>query len=172
MVWARTASVGMLAIALMGCVDDGPRLAGPPSVATTAATTAATPAGTNPTATALAPSQVSASTVAPPSGVPACDVEELRFAAGDAVVLIRNAGAIRCEVDVSQSPNRDPLMEPSIWIDGGDEGELAVEPTDEGCAQPANLTSVDLVVNGQPVTAPVSLPATCSATLIAIYTAD
>jgi len=34
------------------------------------------------------------------------------------------------------------------------------------------VTSVDLVVNGEPVEAPVVLPPTCGATLTAIYTAD
>ena len=90
----------------------------------------------------------------------------------EGIVVIRNTGPIECEVDVSDSPNRDPLMEPSIWLHPGSEGELAVEPNDGECGQQAGLTSVDLVVNGRAVAAPVGLPEACSATLVAIYTAD
>jgi hypothetical protein len=115
---------------------------------------------------------MTASTVAGPAGAPPCNVDELEFTAGDSVVLIRNVGAVECEVDVSQSPNRDPLMEPSVWLHPGGEGELAVEANDRGCAQPASNDDVGLVVNGQPVRAPVTLAPACSVTLAAIYTAD
>ena len=148
-----------LVIGVVACGDDGPQRAGPP-------------ASTTPTATGLAPSQVTASTVAAPAGAPPCAVDELEFTAGDWVVLIRNAGAVECEVDVSQSPNRDPLMEPSVWLHPGGEGELAVEADDQGCAQPASIDNVELVVNGQPVSAPVTLAPACSVTLTAIYTDD
>jgi len=115
---------------------------------------------------------VTASTVAAPAGAPPCKVDELQFTAGDAVVVIRNAGSVECEVDVSASPNRDPLMEPSIWLHPGGEGELAVEADDQGCEQPASIGDVELVVNGQSVRAPVTLAPACSVTLTAIYTAD
>jgi len=156
---ARAVVVVALLIGVVGCGDDGPQRADPP-------------ASTAPTATGLSPSQVTASTVAAPAGAPPCAVDELEFAAGDSVVLIRNAGAVECEVDVSQSPNRDPLMEPSIWLHPGGEGELAVEADDQGCAQPASIGDVELVVNGQSVRAPVTLAPACSVTLTAIYTAD
>ena len=73
---------------------------------------------------------------------------------------------------MSQSPNRDPLMEPSVWLHPGGEGELAVEADDQGCAQPASIDKVELVVNGRPVSAPVTLAPACKVTLTAIYTAD
>ena len=162
----------MLAFAagLVACGDDGPRRADPPSTTSPATTS---PATTGPVATDLAPSQITASTVAAPVAPPPCDVDVLEFAAGsEGIVAIRNTGPVECEVDVSKSPNRDPLMEPGVWLHSGGEGELAVEPTDEGCTQPAAVTSIDLVVNGASVTAPVDLTAACGATLIAIYTAD
>ena len=164
MVLVRAAAAGALAITLaitvVACSDDGPLRTDPL-------------ASTSPVASELAPSQVTASTVAPPEGPPPCDVDDLAFVAGDeAIVVIRNTGPIECEVDVSDSPNRDPLMEPSIWLHPGSEGELAVEPNDGECAQQAGVTSVDLVVNGRAVAAPVGLPEACSATLVAIYTAD
>lgn len=157
MVLSRAAVVGLVAIALVACGDDGPQRADPPVT-------------TTPAATALAPSQVTASTVAAPAGVPLCKLAELEFSAGDGIVLIHNAGPVECEVDVSQSPNRDPLMEPGIWLHAGGQGELAVEAGGDGCAQPRVVTSVDVVVNGQAVNAPVSLPAACDVTLTAIYT--
>ena len=163
--FTRTALVGLLGIGLAACGDDGPPRADPPE------TTA--PAATSPAATELAFSQVTASTVVAPAGAPPCDVDELEFVAAHiGIVAIRNMGPIECEVDVSQSPNRDPLMEPGVWLHPGDEGELAVEASDVGCAQPSPIDGVALVVNGQPVTAPVTLPDACGATLVAIYTAD
>jgi hypothetical protein len=124
-------------------------------------------------ATDLAPSQVAASTVAPPSSVPPCDVRELEFtASAEMTIVIHNAGPAECEVDVSESPNRDPLMEPSVWLHPDADAELTVATDDSSCKHPATVTRVDLVVNGEPVEAPVRLPATCGATLTAIYPAD
>jgi hypothetical protein len=148
------------AVVLAGCADDGPRRADPP------ATTA-------PAATDLAPSQVAASTVAPPAAVPLCDVADLEFRSADGtVILIHNVGSVECEVDVSDSPNRDPLMEPGVWLRPDGNAELAITTDDSQCEQPATVPTVDLVVNGQAVEVPVSLPASCDVTLTAIYTAD
>ena len=156
--FTRTA-VAVCALGLVGCADDGPPVAAP--------------ASTLPVATELAPSQVTASTVAPPGGVPPCDVDELEFvASAEMIIGIRNAGPVECEVDVSESPNRDPLMEPGVWLRPGGDAELTVATDDTQCEQPATVTSVDLVVNGEPVEAPVMLPPTCGTTLTAIYTAD
>ena len=88
------------------------------------------------------------------------------------IIGIRNAGSVECEVDVSKSPNRDPLMEPGVWLRPGGDAELTVATDDTQCEHPATLTSIDLVVNGEPVEAPVMLPPTCGTTLTAIYTAD
>ena len=158
--FTRAAVVVVLAVVVVACADDGPRSVGPPPT-------------TTPVAIELAPSQVTASTVAPPAGVPPCDIAELEFSVGaEDAVVIRNAGTVECEVDVSQSPNRDPLMEPSVWLQPGGEGELAIETDDSQCEQPAAVASVDLVVNGEHVEAPVMPSTTCSVTLTAIYTAD
>ena len=158
--FTRTAVAGVLAVAAVACADDGPQRADPP------ATTA-------PVATDLAPSQVAASTVAPPAAVPLCDVADLDFTtAGETVILIHNVGSVECEVDVSDSPNRDPLMEPSVWLRPDGNAELAITTDESQCEQPATVPSVDLVVNGEAVGVPVSLPETCEVTLTAIYTAD
>jgi hypothetical protein len=158
--FTRTAVLSVLVVGLAGCADDGPR----GSAATATTLTAATD---------LAPSQIVASTVARPAAVPPCDLADLEFGSSDeTVILIRNIGPVECEVDVSQSPNRDPSMEPSVWIHPGGEAELAIEADDSRCERPEQLTRVELVVNGEPVAAPIVLPATCGATLIAIYTAE
>jgi len=105
--------------------------------------------------------------------MPSCDVDELEFvASAEMIIEIRNTGSVECEVDVSKSPSRDPLMEPGVWLRPGGNAELTVATDDTQCEQPATVTSVDLVVNGEPVEAPVMLPPTCRTTLTAIYTAD
>ena len=158
--FTRMAVAGVFAVTAVACADDGPQLADPPAT-------------TTPAATDLAPSQVAASTVAPPAAVPLCDVAALDFTpADDNVILIHNVGSVECEVDVSESPNRDPLMEPSVWLRPDGNAELAITTDDSQCEQPAAVPSVDLVVNGEAVEVPVSLPATCDVTLTAIYTAD
>ena len=158
--FTRTAVVGVVAVAAVACADDGPQRVDPPGT-------------TAPVATDLAPSQVAASTVAPPAAVPVCDVAELEFtSADDTVILIHNVGPVECEVDVSDSPNRDPLMEPGVWLRPDGNAELAITTDDSQCEQPAAVPSVGLVVNGEAVEVPVSLPATCEVTLTAIYTAD
>ena len=88
------------------------------------------------------------------------------------MILIHNVGQVECEVDMSDSPNRDPLMEPSVWLRPDGNGELAIATDDSQCEQPATVARVELVVNGEEVEVPVSLPATCEVTLTAIYTAD
>jgi hypothetical protein len=158
--FTHSAVLGVLVVGLVACGDDGP----PPR--------AAPPTTTAQVATKLAPSQTAASTVAPPAGVPPCDVADLEFAAGPDVILIRNVGSIECEVDVSDSPKRDPLMEPSVWLDPGGGAELAVASDEESCDVPATVMSVDLVVNGERVEAPLTLSNACGVTLTAIYTAD
>ena len=158
--FTQTAVAGVLAVGGVACADDGPWRADPPATAA-------------PVATELAPSQEAVSTVAPPAGVPPCDAHELEFLAFESnIILIRNTGSSECEVDVSQSPNRDPLMEPSVWLHPGGNAEVAVAGDESQCAQPAPVSSVDLVVNGEPVTAPLVSPATCGVTLTAIYTAE
>jgi hypothetical protein len=140
--FTRTAIVGMLLVGLGACADDGPR-------------------------------QATASTVATSAGVPRCDVGALAFStAADGSIQIRNAGTVQCEVDVSDSPNRDPSMEPSVWLASGDEAEVSVAADDTQCERPGTITAVDLVVNGEPVKAPVSVTNACGVTLTAIFTAD
>ena len=169
---ARSIALLLVATSLIACGDDGEQ----PAAHTGAAT-----ATTVSEASELAPSQVTASTVPEPELPPQCDVGDLRFStpadvttAGSvgAVIRILNAGDVRCEVDVIESPTADPLMEPDVWIDPGAEAELLVDQAASTCARPAPVTSVDLVVNGTPVTVPVALAETCGVMLTAIYAVE
>jgi hypothetical protein len=128
-------------------------------------TTVETVAGTE-----LAPSQVSASTVADPGAPPPCDVGVLAFSAPDAAAIrIRNDAAVQCEVDVFESELADPLMEPNVWLDPGAEAEVLVEETDATCDSPRAISSIRLVVNGSAVDVPIAIPPTCGMVLSAIY---
>jgi len=169
---ARSIALLFAATALIACGDGGER---------PAADTGPTAPTTVSEASELAPSQVTASTVPEPELPPPCDVGELRFSTPadvttegsvGAVIRIRNAGDARCEVDVIDSPAADPLMEPDVWIDPGAEAELLVDQSASTCAQPAPVTSVDLVVNGTPVTVPVAITEACGVMLTAIYAVE
>lgn len=124
----------------------------------------------------LAPSQVSASTVARPSTPPACDPAQLTMHAAEgadpatvAAITITNGGDVWCEVDVFESPSVDPLMEPDVWLEPGASAELVVAEVDPGCAQPVELATIELVVNGVDVGVPVPGASACTPQLIALY---
>ena len=119
------------------------------------------PAPTAPTAASLAPSQVTASTVARPATPPPCDPTVLDVAATAgadqgmlAVVSIVNSGEVWCEVDVFDSPSVDPLMEPDVWLEPGQRAELLVEAEAE-CAATTTYDSIALVMNGLAVDVPI-----------------
>lgn len=131
----------------------------------------------------LAPSQISAATVPEPTSVAACDVERLTFessaGAGGApegsvaaVVRITNDGPVRCEVDVSESPLADPLMEPDVWIEPGGQAELLVEHDGSTCAAPSPVTTVELRVNGSALDVPVVVESTCGLSLTAVFAVE
>jgi hypothetical protein len=170
---ARSIALLLAATALIACGGDDQQTA-----ATTVPLAVTT---TRPVASELAPSQVAASTVPEPELPPPCAVGDLRFSTPadattegsvGAVIRIRNAGDVRCEVDVIDSPAADPLMEPDVWIDPGAEAELLVDQATSACAQPAPVSSVDLVVNGTPVTVPVAIAEACGVMLTAIYAVE
>jgi hypothetical protein len=162
---------------LVSCADDGPRSAAP-ATSTTLMPPATVPAATAPAATALAPSQIAGSTVPAPASPPPCDVDQVELAAppgiagpspADTVIRIRNISAVQCEVDVSDSPNADPLMEPSVWLDPGAEAELLATDIGATCARPAPVAFVDVTVNGVATSVPVTIASTCGVRLTAIY---
>ena len=146
-------------------------------VASVTSVTTATPVTTVPAAD-LAPSQQTAETVAPPETPPPCDPSDLSVwtaqvqvhaGGADAVVRVRNDGAIWCEVDVSGSPTADPMMEPDVWLDPGAWADLIVGSAGDGCDEPVVLTQTELDLNGGVVLVPTALVAPCAAQLVAFY---
>jgi hypothetical protein len=126
----------------------------------------------------LAPSQLSSPTAPPPDTPPPCDPADLslwtarvevRDHEADAVVRVRNDGAVWCEVDVSASPSVDPLMEPDVWLEPGAWADLLVGPGRDPCADPAIVTAVDVDVNGTPVVVPTAAVVRCGWQLVAFY---
>jgi hypothetical protein len=135
-------------------------------------------------ATDLAPSQISAATVPEPTGVATCDVADLSFeslagvggVADDdvtaAVIRVRNAGPVRCEVNLAASPLADPLMEPDVWIEAGGQGELLVEHDGSACDAPSPVAALELRVNGSAVDVPITVASTCGLRLTAVYAVE
>jgi hypothetical protein len=163
----RWGSVGALVVvaasAIGACTSEGSSADGAPS----------TPA--------LAPSQISAETAPPPAAPPPCDAAELAFwtarvvvgsGAADAVIRVRNDGAIRCEADISRSPSIDPAIEPDVWLEPGGWADLVLGQTGEGCDDPEAVTSVEIDVGESLVTVPTAALATCGAWLTAFYPSD
>jgi hypothetical protein len=147
---------------LSACASDSPRRQPPPST----------------TAIELAPSQITAETVPAPELPPPCEIADLVLwtaqvivAAGsaDAVIRVRNDGDVWCEVNVSQSPNIDPLMEPDVWLDSGGLADLVVGQSGDECLSRAPVTLVELDINGVKVVVPTAMVATCGWQLIALY---
>jgi hypothetical protein len=128
-------------------------------------------------AESLAVSQVSATTVARPAAPPPCDPAVLSFAAAPisttealaTTIRVVNNGDAWCEVDVSDSPNVDPLMEPSVWLEPGAAAELLAESVAEGCSVSDSIRSIALVANGRSFIVPIEPVAACGVLLIAVY---
>lgn len=130
------------------------------------------------TAAELAPSQITAETMPTPELPPPCEIANLALwtaqvivgaDSADAVIRIRNDGDVWCEVNVSQSPNIDPLMEPDVWLDPGGWADLIVGQTGDECLSPAPVTLVEIDINGVKVVVSSAMIATCGWRLTAIY---
>ncbi len=93
----------------------------------------------------------------------------VRADSADALIRIRNDGDVRCEVNVSGSPNIDPLMEPDVWLDLGGWADLVVGQTGEECLTPAPVTLAEVDINGTNLVVPTSIVATCGWRLTALY---
>lgn len=156
---------------ITACTDDGPVGETQPVETTDLPVASAT-------AVELAPSQITAETMPAPELPPACENANLALwtaqvivgaDSADAVIRIRNDGGMWCEVNVSQSPNVDPLMEPDVWLDPGAWADLIVGQTGDECLSPAPVTLVELDINGVKVVVPTAMVATCGWRLTALY---
>jgi hypothetical protein len=93
----------------------------------------------------LAPSQITADTVAPPPVPDPCDPDELAWwtaavEADDAepqsltaVIRVENRGETWCEVDIAESPHFAPEVEPDVWLEPGGLASVAFGPDGTGC---------------------------------------
>jgi hypothetical protein len=129
----------------------------------------------------LAPSQLTASTVAAPTTPGLCSLADLELwtaqafvgdRSADAVIRIHNVGPAWCEVDVSGSILLDPAIEPNVWLDPGAWADLVVGQSGEECFDPTIVTFADFDVNGEAVVVPTSAIAPCGWHLTAFYPND
>jgi hypothetical protein len=133
------------------------------------------------TAAELAPSQVTGSTVARPDTPPPCDADVLVWwtaqvvhvgSSGTATLRVRNDGATWCEVDIGSSPGVSPEVEPNVWLEPGEWGDLLVGGSGSGC--PAEVVrDVDLVLGGATAfSVPTGMVVECDVALVAFYVAE
>jgi hypothetical protein len=131
-----------------------------------------------PISTDLAPSQVTASTVARPDTPPRCEPSVLTWwtaqvwpsdLAADAVLRVRNDGDAWCEVDISTSPHRSAEVEPNIWLEPGEWGDLVLGSAEPGCASASVVTLAQIDVDGAPVVVPTAAVVECGWALTAFF---
>ncbi|MEO6651463.1 MAG: hypothetical protein ABIP17_02260 [Ilumatobacteraceae bacterium] len=121
----------------------------------------------------LAPSQITASTVARPSIPDPCDVADLsmwtaQVASGSATIRIRNDGSTWCAVDVVESAALDPIAEQDLWLEPDDWADLVAGPRDDSCGEPSTVDSIEFDVNGETVVVTTALE-TCGWWITALY---
>lgn len=133
---------------------------------------------TRPISTDLAPSQVTASTVVRPDTPPRCAPLALTWwtaqvwpsdVAADAVLRVRNDGDAFCEVDISASPYRSDEVEPNVWLEPGEWGNLVVGSAEPGCGSASLVTLAQIAVDGAAVVVPTAAVVECGWTLTAFY---
>ena len=129
----------------------------------------------------LAPSQVTASTVAAPTTPGPCDLADLELwtsrvsvgeGSADAVIAVSNVGETWCEVDIGGSILLDEAIEPNVWLDPGASADLVVGQSGQECVAPTLITSADFHVNGDAVIVPTAAVASCGWRLTAFYPND
>jgi len=135
------------------------------------------PADTGP-ADDLAPSQITASTVAAPATPDPCAIADLEFwtaqvsvgeGSADSVIRVRNIGDVWCENDISASPASDPDIEADLWLDPGGWADLVVGQSGDGCLDPEIVSLVEIDVHGEVVVVPTSAVASCGWRLTAFF---
>lgn len=126
----------------------------------------------------LAPSQITASTIATPDTPGQCDLADLEFwtsqvvvgdQSADAVIRVRNMGDVWCEPDISASPLIDPAIEPDVWLDPGGWADLVVGQSGQECFNPGLVSLAQLDVSGEAVVVPTAAIAMCGWRLTAFF---
>ena len=137
-----------------------------------------TPVSTTPR---LAPSQVSAATVAAPDMPAPCDVDDLAIwtaqvrlgdSTADAVIRVRNNGDAWCEVDIGGSTSIDPAIEPDVWLDPGEWADLVLGQTGDACVDPTVVESTEVGIGAETVVVPTAVLALCGARFDTFYPVD
>jgi len=135
----------------------------------------------SPTASDLAPSQVAASTVPPPTAPGLCDPLRIGLAVvepesessvdqPDQLVELVNVSEDECEVDISRTERASPEMEPSVRLAPGAIGLVwieAVETCDAPSADP--LEEIVLDVNGVEQSVTLTFSPRCGAEVTAFF---
>ena len=128
----------------------------------------------------LAPSQISASTIARPETPPPCDPDALVWwtaqatptgATSTAIVRVRNDGSSWCEIDIAGSPTLSTDAEPNVWLEPGEWADLVVGSDDDRCS-PTVFDTIDVVVSLEIVRIPSIGVAACDPSLLAFFVAD
>jgi hypothetical protein len=131
-------------------------------------------------ASALAPSQITASTAPRPDTPPPCEADDVELwtaavrpavTTADAVVRMRNVSDTWCEADIGRSPRLDPAIEPDVWLQPGDTADLVVGQAVDPCDEPTLATAVQVGIGDASVVVPSAL-LTCEWWLNAFYPND
>ena len=133
-------------------------------------------------ADALAPSQITASTLARPATPPPCDPDDITTWTAqvavlddraDATLRLRNDGDAWCEVDVSASPLRGPTVEPDVWLEPGEWADLTISGAEEqNCATSTVVTLAQSALNGERRVVPTAVVQPCGWQLAAFFVND
>lgn len=131
-------------------------------------------------ASALAPSQATASTVPSPAKPPPCAADDVELwtaairpaeSTVDAVVRMRNVSEAWCEADIGRSPRLDPTIEPDVWLQPGGTADLVVGQAVVPCEEPMLVSTVQIGLGDTSVVVPTAL-VTCRWWLTAFYPND
>lgn len=130
-------------------------------------------------AEALAPSQVSASTVPEPTIPGACDPDDVvvtvvrpsdGVAEPDQIIELTNAGDRECDVDISRSSNAGPEMEPSVRLVPGGVGLVWVDGETDCNAEARDPSmSTTMWVNGEERSIELVFGAPCGVEFVAFF---
>jgi hypothetical protein len=129
------------------------------------------------TATELAESQISATTVIAPAPPDPCDPRVIEVQAadpgGDAdqVIDLVNRGDVSCEVDVGSSPGADRDLEPNVVLGPGEVAHLWISER-PGCESTRSdpMRELELSINGVSRFVPLTFVSTCDIELWAFFT--
>ncbi len=129
----------------------------------------------------LAPSQITASTVAAPTTPGPCSLAKLEMwtaqvtiadDTADATIRLLNLADEVCEVDVTGSMWLDPAIEPNVWIDPGGWADLVVGQSGQKCLSPELVTLAEFNILGDTVVVPTAAITSCGWELTAFFPND